>query len=159
MVAARRFDLADADQTAALGATLAHHLVAGDVIHLDGDLGAGKTTLARGLITRLDPTARVKSPTYTIVEPYETRALALWHLDLYRLNGSADLDVLGLGDALDRSALLIEWPDRGGDATPPADLRIALAYTADDLRRATVTALTARGIALLRLLDQSLKQP
>ena len=118
--------LTDADVTAALGARLAQHLPAQAVVELHGDLGAGKSTLARALLRSLGVTGTIRSPTYTLVEQYPLPAggMAL-HLDLYRIADPGELEFLGL-DASEIGLWLVEWPERGQGALPPADLKIEL---------------------------------
>lgn len=115
----------DAD-TRALGARLGRMLRAGDVVALEGGLGAGKTTLVRGLIQALiGPEEEVPSPTYTLVQTYDAAAFPIWHFDLYRLN-SPD-DVLELGwDETQEGVALVEWPDRAGSRLPRSHLMIRL---------------------------------
>lgn len=110
--------LADADATARIGAALAAKLRLGDVIALFGDLGAGKTTLARGLLRGLGFAGDVASPTFPIVQPYEPPdvRLPLWHIDLYRIEDPAELEELALEEARHDAALVIEWPERLGPA-------------------------------------------
>lgn len=108
----RILSLGDAAATEALGAACAPHLRAGDVVFLSGPLGAGKTTLARGLITALIGETEVASPTYALVHPYEAGDFEVWHCDLYRLESGAELVELGLDAALENGLLLIEWPQR-----------------------------------------------
>jgi tRNA threonylcarbamoyladenosine biosynthesis protein TsaE len=140
VIAARSFECADEAATARVGALLAAALIPGCVIYLRGELGAGKTTLARALIQTLAPGTRVKSPTYALVEPYEIGALSLFHLDLYRLADPSELAVLDVRELPSRGVVvLIEWPERGGDALPRADLDIELTYT-DPGRRVAVRA-------------------
>ena len=117
---------ADAAATEAVGAALARGLAPGCTLHLLGDLGAGKTTLARGLLQALLPGQRVKSPTYTLVERYDTGGVPVLHLDLYRLADPEELEFLGLREELGRAALLVEWPQRGGALLPPPDLVVRL---------------------------------
>jgi tRNA threonylcarbamoyladenosine biosynthesis protein TsaE len=117
------------------------------IIYLIGDLGAGKTTWARGFL-QTRGAARVRSPTYALLEPYELTPLSIAHLDLYRLSGaSEELEALGLRD-LDRpgQAWLIEWPERGGAALPPADVVIRLA-SSEGGRRLTARAGSELGAA------------
>lgn len=106
--------LADAEATEAFGATLAPLLRTGDVIALYGTLGAGKTTLARGLLRGLGHTGDVASPTFPIVQAYDPPdvRLPVWHVDLYRIEDVSELEELGLDEALTDGALLIEWPER-----------------------------------------------
>ena len=106
---------------------MAAGLRVGDVICLWGPLGAGKTTLARGLIRALTtPDEEIPSPTFTLVQTYEGARLALAHFDLYRLNRSDEVDELGLEDAIDQGAAVIEWPERLGDRLPRDRLDIVL---------------------------------
>jgi tRNA threonylcarbamoyladenosine biosynthesis protein TsaE len=122
-------DLVDAAATEQLGVRLAHSITPA-IIYLSGDLGAGKTTLARGLIHALGYTGTVRSPTYTLVEPYSCERCPVFHLDLYRLADAEELEWLGLRDMLAEPALLlVEWPERGNGILPPADLTITLGYS------------------------------
>lgn len=99
------------------------------VIWLEGDLGAGKTTFARGLIHALGYKGRVKSPTYGLLEQYQLDALQVVHMDLYRINDPGELEFLGLTDLLDdQSILLIEWPDKGGEWLPEPDFVFKFGY-------------------------------
>ncbi|GAB6040648.1 tRNA (adenosine(37)-N6)-threonylcarbamoyltransferase complex ATPase subunit type 1 TsaE [Endothiovibrio diazotrophicus] len=135
------------DETAQerLGACIAGHCPPGAVLHLDGDLGAGKTTLVRGFIQGLGHAGRVKSPTYTLIEPYEVAGRRLYHLDLYRLADPEELEYLGLRDGLDgESIFLIEWPEKGGVLLPPADLCIVIDHL-ERGRRVTLVPLTSLG--------------
>ncbi len=151
MSAPRSLALPDEAATLALGARLAA-VVGPGLICLEGDLGAGKTCLVRGLLRGLGYAGRVKSPTYTLVEPYATDKLAVSHWDLYRLGSADELDALGLRDASrDAELLLVEWPQRGGDRLAGADLTIRLEY-AGESRRAVLRAGSARGESWLALL-------
>jgi tRNA threonylcarbamoyladenosine biosynthesis protein TsaE len=122
------FRLQDDAATARLGAAVARELAAGDAICLWGPLGAGKSTLARGLIRALTtPTEDVPSPTFTLVQFYETSALHVAHFDLYRIGRAAELAEIGLDEALDDGAAIIEWPERLEGHLPPNRLDIELA--------------------------------
>jgi tRNA threonylcarbamoyladenosine biosynthesis protein TsaE len=121
-----RLELADADATEALGRRLAAGMQHG-IVFLEGDLGAGKTALARAILHGRGYPGKVKSPTYTLVEPYRLGEAVIYHLDLYRLSDPEELEWLGLRDLLTETALLlVEWPERGADQLPPPDLVIAL---------------------------------
>jgi tRNA threonylcarbamoyladenosine biosynthesis protein TsaE len=113
----------------ALGQLLAQQIELPCTLYLEGDLGTGKTTLARGLLRGLGYQGRVKSPTYTLLEPYELDGLACYHFDLYRLSDAEELTFLGIEDLLrSDTILLVEWPERGRGVLPEADLRVALIY-------------------------------
>jgi tRNA threonylcarbamoyladenosine biosynthesis protein TsaE len=120
--------LADAEATEAFGTRLAPHIGAGDVVALYGTLGAGKTTLARGLLRGLGYRGDVASPTFPIVQAYDPPDLRLpvWHVDLYRIEDPSELEELGLDDALVDGALVIEWPERLPGLWPQT-LRLKLA--------------------------------
>ena len=144
-------DLPDLAATNTLGVRIAGALRAPLVIGLIGDLGVGKTALVRALIQSLSPGMRVKSPTYSLIESYELGALNVHHLDLYRLRHSDELVELGLAELLEPSALmLIEWPEKGGDQTPPLDLTIHLSRLDDNRRQAEFTARTEAGCCFCR---------
>lgn len=119
--------LADAEATAALGEALARTLPPHAVVHLHGDLGAGKSTLARAMLRALGVTGTIRSPTYTLVEQYPLPAggMAL-HLDLYRIGDPGELEFLGL-DVGEARLWLVEWPERGQGGLPPVDLEVRLA--------------------------------
>ncbi|MGH8077150.1 MAG: tRNA (adenosine(37)-N6)-threonylcarbamoyltransferase complex ATPase subunit type 1 TsaE [Lysobacter sp.] len=145
--------LADAEATDALGAVLARTRPTRAVVHLHGDLGAGKSTLARALLRALGVTGAIRSPTYTLVERYPLRdGGEAWHLDLYRIANAGELEYLGL-DTEEAVLWLVEWPEHGGGALPPADLTVALAVEGNGRRaefgagsaegRAWITAMTA----------------
>ncbi len=145
--------LADESATIRLGGAIAHLLPRPVVIYLEGDLGAGKTTLSRGMLHGLGHKGAVKSPTYTIVEPYQLASGPLFHFDLYRLNDPSELDFLGLADYLQVQAIvLFEWPSRGAGRLPAADLIIDLVDDGDSGRFATLTAHSLPAISLLEQL-------
>ena len=117
--------------TAALGEQLAAYARPGDVIALSGDLGAGKTTLARALIRRLaGPGTEAPSPTFTLVQTYQTPSLAIWHFDLYRLDDPREARELGMEEAVDGLSL-IEWPERLGQYLPSARLEVRLSFAGE----------------------------
>lgn len=125
----RTTTLADPAATDACARSLQPHLRPGDVIALSGDLGAGKTAFARALIQGfLGPEAAVPSPTFTLVQTYETAAGPLWHCDLYRLEDPDEIWELGLDEAFQSAITLIEWPERMGNHLPEKALRLAFAY-------------------------------
>ncbi len=145
--------LDSAAATEALGADLASALPPGGVIYLRGDLGSGKTTLVRGLLHGLGHDGTVKSPTYTLVEPYQIADQRLFHWDLYRLADPEELEFLGLREQLDGKAiLLIEWPEHGLGELPAVDLEITLDYAGTG-RNSRLEAHSATGAMLLATLD------
>lgn len=124
----REIELTDASATEALGSALADVLPSGGVVFLHGQLGAGKTTLVRGLLRAFGYTGFVRSPTYALVESYEVEGRSIHHFDLYRLSDPEELEFIGLRDYLDAEAVsLIEWPERGKGLLPEPDLSIGLA--------------------------------
>lgn len=132
--------LPDLAAMATLGARIAARLAPGDVVALSGDLGTGKTTLARAIIAALGHVGEVPSPTYTILEAYAGLRLPLVHADFYRLDDPAEVAELGLDDYREGAALLAEWPDHaGGFAHEPGCLAIALEKVGEG-RQAIVTA-------------------
>lgn len=123
-----------ADQTRAFGAAMGEAIRDAKferaiVIALNGELGAGKTTLVNGFMRALGVSGAVRSPTYTLIEPYEFAGRVVYHLDLYRLADPSELEMLAPRDLLEpRAVLLVEWAERAGAALPHADLTIELAY-------------------------------
>ncbi len=145
-----KIEVADAAAMEALGAQLA---CTTGIIYLKGELGAGKTTLARGFLRALGYEGRVRSPTYTLVEPYPFDFVTVYHLDLYRLSDARELEDLGLRDLLAEPALLlVEWPERGSGVLPAADLLVSIEHR-DDGRRVTLEAATAAGQTLISQLQ------
>lgn len=117
--------LKDEEATLFLGEALAKVAFAPCIIFLEGDLGMGKTTLTRGMLRGVGYKGRVKSPTYTLVEPYELDQQSIYHFDLYRLISPEELYSIGIEDYLHQNAIcIIEWPDKGSGVLPPPDLRI-----------------------------------
>jgi len=119
------FPLPDLDATAKLGAGIAGGLKAGDAVALWGDLGAGKTTLARAILRALGVAGEVPSPTFTLVQNYDT-APRIAHFDLYRLKSAREMEELGFEDALMEGAVLVEWPERAPEVLPPDALHVRL---------------------------------
>ena len=112
---------------AAFGARLAGRARPGDVITLSGPLGVGKTVLARGFIAGLGHDGEVPSPSFAIVQPYETLDPSVWHVDLYRIEAASEIGELGLDSAVD-AVLLVEWPERAGDGAWPEALALSLEF-------------------------------
>lgn len=139
MIAPLTLDLPNAEATEALGQKLAARARAGDVILLEGPIGAGKSCLARAFIrARLGREEDVPSPTFTLVQVYEADGVEIWHADLYRLTHPDEVWELGLDDAFRTAISLVEWPDRLGTHVPPGALRLRL-DAAGEGRRAVIT--------------------
>nr|WP_174506038.1 tRNA (adenosine(37)-N6)-threonylcarbamoyltransferase complex ATPase subunit type 1 TsaE [Acinetobacter sp. Marseille-Q1620] len=131
-----QLDLNNEEDTQNLAQKLAENITHG-VIYLIGDLGAGKTTLTRYYLQSLGHTGAVKSPTYTLVEPYKLAQQEIFHFDLYRLNDPYELELMGIRDYLDipDALFLFEWPSKGGDEIPKADHIIEIIKAVDDTMR------------------------
>ena len=144
--------LEDAEQTVLFGQRLSKACELATCIYLHGDLGAGKTTLTRGFIQGLGHVGNVKSPTYTLVEPYELADWQVYHFDLYRLSDPEELEFMGIRDYFgDTSHSLVEWPERGVGFLPIADIDLTLVYV-NEQREITLQANTDRGIRVLNKL-------
>jgi tRNA threonylcarbamoyladenosine biosynthesis protein TsaE len=141
--------LPDEQATLRLGERLAAGIAPGRVLHLRGDLGSGKTTLARGLLRALGHTGRIKSPTYTLVELYSFSSLNLYHFDLYRFKDRTEWLNSGFREYFNAdSACLVEWPERAGDLLSAPDLEVRLEFDGSG-RRAFLEAHTAAGSSWL----------
>jgi tRNA threonylcarbamoyladenosine biosynthesis protein TsaE len=145
----RDLSLPDAAASEALGAALAPGVEPGRVLHLRGDLGAGKTTVVRGVLRALGHEGKVKSPTYTLVEPYALSRLHLYHFDFFRLKDGAEWTNSGFRDYFGpHAACLVEWPERVGAALGAPDLELRLEF-APPGRRALLSSHTPAGEAWL----------
>lgn len=140
--------------TQALGSTLAPFLQSPLILYLSGELGAGKTTLVRAMLRQLGITGAIKSPTFSLIEPYSCPRGSVYHCDLYRLDDPEEVLGIGLRDYCDaNSILIIEWPEKGGDLLPSADLVIKLTL-ANPGRTCHIKAKTSRGKKLLANLSK-----
>lgn len=149
------FSAADEAQMVALGGEIGRACSGGGVLYLKGTLGMGKTTLSRGVIQAFGHQGAVKSPTYTLVEPYELEHQRVYHFDLYRLADPEELEYMGIRDYFEAGALcLVEWPDKGRGMIPAADLIISIEPEGRG-RRISLLAETARGIEMLTQLVAS----
>lgn len=154
----RRFVFASAQETTGFAARLGPRLNAGDVLLLQGDLGAGKTHFARGIVqTRLAEVGLVEdvpSPTFTLVQTYDVGDVEIWHTDLYRLSSVDEIFELGLIEAFDTAICLVEWPDRLGEETPKGALTLHFAMTDQAGERVLEASSTdARWAAILESSD------
>ena len=143
--------LADAEATVALGLRLGEAFAGKGIVYLQGDLGAGKTTLTRGILQAYGHAGPVKSPTYTLVEPYELGPITVYHFDLYRLLDPEELELMGYRDYFRDDALtLVEWPIRGEPLLPQPDWVVALSVPEQgEGRRVTISSLSARAAEIL----------
>ena len=144
--------LADQEATESLGGRLGGCCPGGTMVYLYGDLGAGKTTLVRGLLRGYGHRGAVKSPTYTLVEPYQVASRRIYHFDLYRLADPEELEYLGGRDYFDGEALcLVEWPQQGRGWLPEPDLEVSIHYRSSG-RQVDLAAHSERGRRVLTCL-------
>lgn len=156
--ASLRLELADETATASLAGLVAPCIGPGFVLHLSGDLGAGKTAFTRALLRALGHTGRVRSPTFTLAEPYTLSRFVLYHFDFYRFLNPDEWRDAGFEEALDGdAAAVVEWPEKAGDSLPDADLRLQLEARADPgARGARLSAVGERGRACLNAIARRL---
>ena len=150
-------EVPDARRQEALGGMISAEAPASFIVYLEGDLGAGKTTLVRGFLRGLGYLGNVKSPTFTLLEPYKLGDRVVYHLDLYRLADPGELEYLGLRDLLAQDAtLLIEWPEQGRGMLPDADIIVDIGYR-DEGRSLGFRSRSKKGERLLTSLDARLR--
>ncbi len=133
------FDVGSVEETWALAREFAKCLKPGDVVCLEGDLGAGKTTFTQGLAAALGVPGRVTSPTFCIVQEHQSKDVLLVHMDLYRLHGEEDVEAIGWEDYMSRGAIfVIEWPDRAGCLVPATAYHISFHHMGEENRRLAI---------------------
>lgn len=137
-----------------LASKLSELVPPGSVIYLLGDLGAGKTTFARGFLRGSGVSGRVKSPTFTLVEPYELADKSIFHFDLYRIETADELKQLGLDDYFNADTIcLIEWPDKGKPILPAADILCKIEFQCETTRKLSIEAGTDKGKRILQHME------
>ena len=147
--------MSDEAATLKLGGVLAQGVAPGRVLHVSGELGTGKTTLVRGMLRGLGYPGRVKSPTYTLLEPYGISRLHFYHFDFYRFKDRSEWVSSGFRDYFNGEAFcVVEWPERAGGLLPPPDLELRLEFAGEE-RRATLAAHTPAGESWLSCLASS----
>lgn len=150
------FELFGEEAMEAFGEQLAKTLMSVNLVHLNGNLGMGKTTLVRGLLKGLGYVGPVKSPTYTIVEPYELEEKNIYHFDLYRVADPEELEFMGIRDYFENDSLcLVEWPEMGQGCLPQVDVNIYIDLVRGG-RKVSIEAISDKGINALKSLDQKL---
>ena len=147
--------LADESATVKMGNVIAESVELGTTIFMHGDLGAGKTTMSRGIIQGLGHEGRVKSPTYTLVEPYEMEHASVYHFDLYRLADPEELEYMGFRDYFnDKAVCIIEWPEKGEHFLPNADIELYLTYS-EEQREISFKGNSKRGLdAITKIINR-----
>ncbi|SFC53737.1 tRNA (adenosine(37)-N6)-threonylcarbamoyltransferase complex ATPase subunit type 1 TsaE [Pseudoalteromonas denitrificans] len=149
-----KYLLEDEQATVSMGRLLAQNITKGAIIYLYGDLGSGKTTFTRGVVQAFGHKGKVKSPTYTLVEPYELANQNIFHFDLYRLADPEELEFMGIRDYFSQQSIcMIEWPEKGADFLASADLELTLEYVAQK-RKISIMGKTPKGQEIVeRLLN------